>query len=55
MGYEGIDPYKKPHLAYRIDLNMPFLWSRWSDCGNLPPPRLWLKGRHDDKKENPQS
>jgi hypothetical protein len=42
MGYESCDPHKKTCLSYRLGLNMPFLRNGWPDCGNVPPPRVWL-------------
>ena len=42
MDYKDINPLKKPYLAYRHEVIVPFLWYSRPDCGRVPPPRLWL-------------
>jgi hypothetical protein len=42
MGYEAIDPNKKPLPASIHGVIVPFLRGWWSDCGRVPPPGLWL-------------
>jgi hypothetical protein len=42
MGYAIINPHREQQFSYKFGTKMPFL-RRWrSDCGLLPPPRLWL-------------
>jgi hypothetical protein len=42
MGYEDVNLHKKPYLACGQRAIVPFLRYSWTNCGGIPPSRVWL-------------